>query len=530
MTDTPKTKTIEIRCADLTAKQAADLTWNITAALVDHGLDLDLFIGVQGGKIDAADSVQSAPAAVSQDADDSSDFSTGDADLDCLLEATAHLCKGPEHNNMDDGIYWDRCREKVVARLRQVPPELTSRAASLESLRELALQSDASENGPEQLVFSNAELLDFANKLTGYSASQSGHVLTTESLRKWATGSGAIENGPGHLVFGNEQLLSFGRALVFALRPFQERVQPWMMTCFGPEISADKKERNHRFLEEAIELVQSTGCTRSEAHQLVDYVYNRPVGETPQEVGGVMVTLAALCLAHPGLDMHECGEVELARIWTKVEKIRAKQAAKPAHSPLPEHTESTSAVKFPLDGLHRFWHHKSNPFDLYTLVAKAKLQTGQPANDMAEVLVYAGPTGVWVRPTEEFMDGRFHEANRANHSDQTDEGSALVLVADEQAKVAELVKRIHQVIKRGADTKDHGLVGNLRCILDHLIPDPPNFMDTSGAPPAVTARQNSEFWYDQLFYDKLNNTGSGQTCGVAASDCSSSPSDKKEST
>ena len=117
---------------------------------------------------------------------------------------------------------------------------------------------------------------------------------------------------------------------------FQARVKPWMDACFGPEISADKIERNHRFLEEALELVQANGCTQSEAHQLVDYVYGRDVGEINQEVGGVMVTLAALCLAN-GIDMHEGGETELARIWTKVEKIRAKQAAKPKHSPLPQH-------------------------------------------------------------------------------------------------------------------------------------------------------------------------------------------------
>ena len=47
-----------------------------------------------------------------------------------------------------------------------------------------------------------------------------------------------------------------------------------------------------------------------------------------------MVTLAAYCLAH-GLDMHEAGETELARIWTKVDAIRAKQAAKPTGSALP---------------------------------------------------------------------------------------------------------------------------------------------------------------------------------------------------
>ena len=121
---------------------------------------------------------------------------------------------------------------------------------------------------------------------------------------------------------------------------FQARVQPWMMACFGPEISADRSERNHRFLEEALELVQSTGCTASEAHQLVDYVYGRPVGDTNQEIGGVMVTLAALCLAL-NADMHAAGEAELARVWTKVEAIRAKQAAKPKHSPLPQDASPT---------------------------------------------------------------------------------------------------------------------------------------------------------------------------------------------
>ncbi len=124
---------------------------------------------------------------------------------------------------------------------------------------------------------------------------------------------------------------------------FQARVQPWMMACFGAAISADGVERNHRFLEESLELVQACGCTASEAHQLVDYVFGRPVGERAQEVGGVMVTLAALCLAQ-GLDMHAAGDTELARIWTKVEAIRAKQAAKPKHSPLPVSPALPAAV------------------------------------------------------------------------------------------------------------------------------------------------------------------------------------------
>jgi hypothetical protein len=119
---------------------------------------------------------------------------------------------------------------------------------------------------------------------------------------------------------------------------FQNRVQPWMMACFGPVIAADKEERNDRFLEEALELVQSGNYTRERAYALVDYVFSRPVGEKRQEVGGVMVTLAAWCLANE-IDMHECGEEELTRIWTVVEKIREKQKSKPRGSALPQAQE-----------------------------------------------------------------------------------------------------------------------------------------------------------------------------------------------
>jgi len=118
--------------------------------------------------------------------------------------------------------------------------------------------------------------------------------------------------------------------------PLQARVKPWLLECFGEKIAADQTERNHRFLEEAIELVQACCCAESEAHQLVDYVYGRPVGEKSQEVGGVLVTLAALCLAQ-GLDMHDAAEVELSRIMQPeiISKIREKQKRKPAMGTLP---------------------------------------------------------------------------------------------------------------------------------------------------------------------------------------------------
>ena len=37
----------------------------------------------------------------------------------------------------------------------------------------------------------------------------------------------------------------------------QSGVTEWMLACFGKKIASDKMERNHRFLEEAIELVQA---------------------------------------------------------------------------------------------------------------------------------------------------------------------------------------------------------------------------------------------------------------------------------
>lgn len=108
-------------------------------------------------------------------------------------------------------------------------------------------------------------------------------------------------------------------------------------------------ERCDRFLEEALELVQAAGYTPGRAYALVDYTFGRRAGEIVQEAGGVMITLAAFALAH-GIDMHEAGEIELARINQPriIEKIRAKQAAKARDipfSPLPQAAPPQSAAE-----------------------------------------------------------------------------------------------------------------------------------------------------------------------------------------
>jgi len=116
---------------------------------------------------------------------------------------------------------------------------------------------------------------------------------------------------------------------------FQEKVWQWVVSCFPPSAHSDVNERSHRFLEEALELAQANGCSRDDAHELVEYVFGREKGDIVQETGGVMVTLAALCNAN-GVDLNDAGERELDRNWSRINRIRAKQAAKPHGSALPQ--------------------------------------------------------------------------------------------------------------------------------------------------------------------------------------------------
>lgn len=117
---------------------------------------------------------------------------------------------------------------------------------------------------------------------------------------------------------------------------YQERIQQWVLEAFGQWAMEDVQQRCQRFLEESLELVQANNMPQADVISLVDYVFNRPSGDINQEVGGVMVTLAALCAAIK-TDLLVEGEAEYQRISRPevMEKIRAKQATKPYGSPLP---------------------------------------------------------------------------------------------------------------------------------------------------------------------------------------------------
>lgn len=117
---------------------------------------------------------------------------------------------------------------------------------------------------------------------------------------------------------------------------YQNNVVEWMRQCFGPDSAtkADTLNRGHRFLEEALELVQAVGVDKKDALALIDYVYARPVGEAEQEIGGVMVTLAGLSESIGQSFQYAAGR-ELRRVNHKMQEIRAKELTRSQNSALP---------------------------------------------------------------------------------------------------------------------------------------------------------------------------------------------------
>ncbi|HCL4132386.1 TPA: hypothetical protein N2C61_003493 [Pseudomonas aeruginosa] len=220
-----------------------------------------------------------------------------------------------------DGDYFGKNLARTIRDFDSFTPDELAR-----HLFRLGLVADSSVLQEHEFSGWAAVALEFLNSLmwdevgvNTLAKLRKGQGVNTDSGRLWLAAHDFVENVPAT-----------------APLPYQTRVRSWMLECFGVSIAGDRSERNHRFLEEALELVQSCGCTESEAMLLVQYVFSRPVGEVSQELGGTMVTLAALAAAH-GLNMHRAGEAELARILQPdvMDRIRQKQLAKPSMSPLP---------------------------------------------------------------------------------------------------------------------------------------------------------------------------------------------------
>jgi hypothetical protein len=60
--------------------------------------------------------------------------------------------------------------------------------------------------------------------------------------------------------------------------------------------------------------------------------------------------------------------------------------------------------------MNNYWRHKKRG-TVYEVLGSATMQTEDWGHDNASVVVYRGEDGMlWVRPTAEFMDGRFEAA------------------------------------------------------------------------------------------------------------------------
>lgn len=109
---------------------------------------------------------------------------------------------------------------------------------------------------------------------------------------------------------------------------FQTRCRLWVEKTFGHQTS-ETRQKGFRFLEEAVELVESLGMTRENCHKIVDYVFDRnSPGEPYQELGGVMVTLATVAQVN-GMNMLTAGSDEITRCEANTDKIREKDKRKP---------------------------------------------------------------------------------------------------------------------------------------------------------------------------------------------------------
>lgn len=103
----------------------------------------------------------------------------------------------------------------------------------------------------------------------------------------------------------------------------------WAAQMFG-DIVYDTGERALRFLEEALELVQTQGLTAERAHALVDRVYGREPGDVFKEIGQAQLTLDVLC-ENAGYDPYLEAEREFRRILAiPKDEWRRRQNAKAA--------------------------------------------------------------------------------------------------------------------------------------------------------------------------------------------------------
>lgn len=97
--------------------------------------------------------------------------------------------------------------------------------------------------------------------------------------------------------------------------PEQYRVLTWAVDSFGA-IAKNRDERAARLVEEAMEVAQAENVPLEVIHRIADRIYSRPVGDLGQEIGGLGITILALC-ENSGIDFTEQTNREFERVLSK---------------------------------------------------------------------------------------------------------------------------------------------------------------------------------------------------------------------
>lgn len=163
----------------------------------------------------------------------------------------------------------------------------------------------------------------------------------------------------------------------------------WAARCFGEAHVKNFAIRSLRTLEESIELAQALNVSRELAHKAVDEVYNRPVGDPEQEMGGVLHTMNILCESW-GVEPDEIAERELRRCLKKSPEHFAKRNQEKLDMGLDVSAQSSD--DFDIRAAKLYQHHADN---------HPTIQSNRfpPWSNVAE-----GDKDVWRRKAQEPID------------------------------------------------------------------------------------------------------------------------------
>lgn len=108
----------------------------------------------------------------------------------------------------------------------------------------------------------------------------------------------------------------------------QSRNLDFCLRCFGFSNTFNKRERAYRYAEEAMELLQAAGLTKSEVEYILSHVYSKEVGDLRKELANAQQTLLALSSAY-GIHLEDEVERDLKWANENIPHIREKYFKKP---------------------------------------------------------------------------------------------------------------------------------------------------------------------------------------------------------